>query len=88
MPKSVSTPSCRWCSRDPVNPSGHVRLIGETGFRGDPAQAVRSSGDAKPGFTRSQLCAHHRWSHAVNGTKSSGYRLSCQAIRFRPFTDL
>ena len=87
MRNSVSTPSCGRCSRNPVNPSGHVRLIGETSFGGDPAQAVRTSCDAKPSLAGSQFSAHHRWSHAVNGSKSSGYRLSCQAICFSPFTD-
>jgi hypothetical protein len=82
--KSVSSPSRRWGSCNAVHPSGHVGLIGESGFRGDPAQAVGSSRNTEPRRTRPQFCTDNRWCSSVRSQESPGYSFTRESICFRP----
>ena len=82
--RSVPSPNGWRGSRDAVNPSCHMGLVGKTGFHRDPAQALGSSGNAKPGRARSQFRPQNGWCDAVRRRESPGYCLACQTVNFRP----
>ena len=85
---ALATPGGRRSASDPLNPPGHVSLVGKAGVGGDPTETIGTPGDAEPGVASPQFGAKHGRRNSVGRRESARHGFARKTVGLRPRANL